>query len=258
MIYRNFIYDQKQSSVFAYIPNVACTNWKSVMRRLAGQPNWLKARVAHDPEASGLTLLSADDPLLGDLLAQEETLLLTMVRNPFTRVLSAYLDKIARRIDAQKTAERRPDRVFDDMVASIDAYRREMGSAAPEQISFEVFLRWVEAGQSPDCANEHWAPQSTLIGRWTDRFHGIGRFEAMDRDAPLILQSMGAAFPFPTQTDVRFPATDAADRIEQFFTDDAVERVRRIYAADFAAFGYPTTLDAARDVLPAMMPFPPS
>lgn len=48
MNYKNFIYDEARGFVFAYVPKVACTNWKSLLRFMAGEKDWLDNRRAHD------------------------------------------------------------------------------------------------------------------------------------------------------------------------------------------------------------------
>ena len=64
------------------------------------------------------------------------------VRNPYHRIVSAYLDKIA--------SGRRP------------RHRRLLGFGPNEQVTFLDFLRRISE-QEIDAMNRHWRPQSALI-----------------------------------------------------------------------------------------------
>ena len=44
--YRNFIYNAERGFVFAYVPKVACTNWKSLLRYMAGHDDWLDNKLS--------------------------------------------------------------------------------------------------------------------------------------------------------------------------------------------------------------------
>jgi hypothetical protein len=77
----------------------------------------------------------------------------TVVRNPYTRTLSAYLDKIERR-----------------------AVR------AGKESSFRDFL--LQAKKTPRFlySNAHWAPQSSLMLIPVEQFDFIGKVETLDQD----------------------------------------------------------------------------
>ena len=62
--YYNFIVNNDKKIVFAYVPKVACSNWKSIMRYLAGFSDYLDLTLAHDRSKSGLKYLSdIEDPI---------------------------------------------------------------------------------------------------------------------------------------------------------------------------------------------------
>lgn len=192
--YQNFILNSSPRFIFAYVPKVACTNWKSILRYLAGHADYLASGLAHSRDKGGLHYL---------LLAQPEAALLqdasvpkyAMVRNPYTRTLSAYLNKIENRL----SGPRFEDDVFATAIAEIESFRE--GTLDPRrhpQVDFEVFLRWIKASPSPWATNEHWAPQSTILGLPELRYDLMGRFEHMERDAPHLLSAMGCDIPLPT------------------------------------------------------------
>lgn len=74
-------------------PKNGCTYWKALLMRMNGHPSWNDAdpHSRHNPDINGLTWSTAglDTPSV----THEGNLAVMLVRNPITRVLSAYLDK---------------------------------------------------------------------------------------------------------------------------------------------------------------------
>jgi hypothetical protein len=99
------IHSKKANVIFGYVPKVACTNWKCILRYLDGHADYLDAQIAHDRKRSGLAYLS-ELPNGLDMLHDDSIPKLTCVRNPYTRVLSAYLNKVKPFALEGATAER--------------------------------------------------------------------------------------------------------------------------------------------------------
>lgn len=253
--YRNFIHCEAQGFVFAYVPKVACTNWKSVFRHLAGHADYLDSRLAHNRAEGGLRYLDLDGPdaaILDDPAVRK----FAMVRNPASRILSAYLNKVESRLGRPPGAGGDP--YFDSVLTAINQYRTQvLGDAAFPEVTFDVFLHWLENatgvrdGMAHLRADEHWQTQSVLL-RWPSvRFDMIGRFENMAADADALLRQMGCRIPFPTQQDVRFRPTEADRKLNLYLNPENTRIINRLFAADFAQFGYPPGEDAAMAGAPA-------
>jgi hypothetical protein len=135
----------------------------------------------------------------------------SVVRNPFTRTLSAYLDKIERR-----------------------ATRRG------EESSYNAFLDSLANGALYE--NAHWAPQCTLLLLPFEAFDFIGRVESLEEDLSHILARLGSKQPAAQITAETGNATGAAAKLREYYDDGAVARVRALYREDFERFGYATTL----------------
>jgi len=234
--YRNFIFDASHGVVFAYVPKVACSNWKCVMRHMAGLDDWLNTRLAHDRAAAGLVYLDQHPDATG-ILADPGVQKFACVRNPYTRLLSAYLNKIAQRLPGQPAADKKDH--FSTILTEIDAFRRAaLDPAQHPQVSFEVFLRWLAAGHSYFCRDEHWRPQADLLQIDTVEFTHIGRFETLTSDAADILARMGADLTFPSPADIRFAPSGTDEKFARYTTAPCRALVARLYARDFKAFGY--------------------
>jgi hypothetical protein len=240
MLRSHFIYMEKQAFVFAYIPKVACTNWKALLRHLSGFPDYLDSGLAHDKIRSGLVYLS-DVPQWEAILADPRIAKYSFVRNPYTRVLSAYLNKFEplTRGDGEWLGP-----YFSAVYQAIGAYRKSAGHA-DTRVSFEAFLDWLAHSGDPNVDNEHWVPQSRILSRHAVRYDFIGRFENLKADAAFLMDRMGTGVPFPTQESLDFPGTNSALQLATYYTSTEAALVQGIYASDFESFAYSRDLLAA-------------
>ncbi|CAN5675178.1 hypothetical protein BH23PSE1_BH23PSE1_16720 [soil metagenome] len=150
----------------------------------------------------------------------------TFVRDPYRRVLSAFADKIV---------QRRPQsRRFFAWLGGDDG--------APPR--FADFLRFLEAGGL--LTDAHWAPQCHLMLLPLERLDLVGRVESLETDLAHVLRAVfGTAAGAPVQSG---PRTDSHAMIARCYTPEAASSVERLYAADFAAFGYAMRSAAAGDL----------
>ncbi len=138
----------------------------------------------------------------------------TVVRNPYTRTLSAYLDKIERR-------------------AIRDG----------KESSFAGFLR--QAKQHPRFlySNAHWAPQSSLMLIPINEFDLIGKVESLDSDLALIKHRLRPDMEQPV-TSVTLNATGAGEKLRSYYNDELISLIQELYRDDFTTFGYSTEFPA--------------
>ena len=160
-----------------------------------GDPDAKQAKKAF-PRPSELTAAQME--------AFERCFKFTFVRDPYARVLSAYLDKV--RTGVKMTP-----------------------------ITFAEFCRYLAEGGLH--ANAHWAPQSSLLLLPIERFDFIGRVENMNEDLSHVFAHLGLKPGEPRLAGP--PATNARDLVEKEYTPECRETVRRLYRSDFELFGYP-------------------
>jgi hypothetical protein len=236
-LYSNFIYNEERGFVFAYVPKVACTNWKSIQRFMAGKEDWLDQRIAHDPIKSGLRYLS-HGKVAQEVLSNPKIKRLAMVRDPYSRALSAYLDKVERYIEF--LGKPFAGDYFQFVTADIDRFRKlRLDCKRFPAVNFEVFLLWLRDGGVRFTNDEHWAEQTTLLRHPRVTFDFIGRFENFSSDSEKLLSMMNCSEPLPSQEKINFPPTRAAERLAMYVTPLAQALIEEIYNEDFEAFGYP-------------------
>jgi hypothetical protein len=234
-VYKNFIYLEERNFIFAYVPKVACTNWKSLMRYMVGCEDWLDNKRAHDKVAGGLRYLDLQGPDV-KLVSNPDIKKYSMVRDPYSRILSAYLNKVESRLPVSHNT--REDE-FTDIVRNIDSFRRkELDVGEHPRISFRVFLLWLRDSGSWQTRNEHWAAQTRLLMYPETKFDFIGRFENLEEDSAHMLKEMGCTQRFPSQEEVRFAPTGAQSKVAQYYTPVELKLVKELFTGDFEAFGY--------------------
>lgn len=151
----------------------------------------------------------------------------TVVRNPYTRLLSAYLDKI---------------------VDGVGDYRRvvdALGKNNIKEVSFPEFIEFLENGGL--FANAHWTPQHALLPIGPERLSFVGRVETLDEDLRTLT---GALLPHAKYVGTRSREDrrrDSQTHLPDYYRADLAERVARLYADDFRIFGYSTALPASAD-----------
>jgi Sulfotransferase family len=137
------------------------------------------------------------------------------VRNPYTRIVACYLDKIVRRPGPK--------------------YRTEAGLPAGGRASLAEFLRAIER-QPPLAMNRHWRLQSVLIPRDVP-LDFVGRFEQLEEDLVSLFTRLGLQRNAPIDSR-QIHTTSAGARAEEFIGPKEKALIERIYAADFERFGY--------------------
>lgn len=138
-----------------------------------------------------------------------------LVRDPFSRTLSAYLDKIDRKYNQKE-----------------------------EKVSFKDFLKNLKQGKLH--SNLHWAPQTSIMLLPIKEFDFIGKFENLNQDLNFILSRITqskSATPF-INNDKNFhrkgpPSTSASDKVKNYYDDECEELVKQLFALDFQILEYP-------------------
>jgi hypothetical protein len=147
---------------------------------------------------------------------EREAFVFTVVRNPFSRVLSAYLDKVGR--------QRHQGRRF-------LAWAERHGQPG----DFLGFCRFLEAGGLD--LDMHWAPQADILCLPLSRFDFIGRVESLERDLSEVLGRLfGLRAVAASQR--RGTTTNATDRLAEAYGPEQRQIIARLYRRDFELFGY--------------------
>ncbi len=154
----------------------------------------------------------------------------TMVRNPYTRVLSAYLDKVSTGKGAYAGSHFRK--------------RFQVKGRIP---SFSEYLELI-ASEEPELLDQHFAPQVYTTFYPFIRYDFIGHMEEMENVFEW-MENWGVA-----REDFRPHATNAGKLVQQHYTSEDYDRVQSYFAADFEAFGYSDDPAVIAPIAPVKIP----
>lgn len=149
----------------------------------------------------------------------------TFVRNPLTRVLSCYLEKIENR----SWEGNRFKQYFTDQ---------------SEKPTFEEFVDFLDSGGL--YKNKHWAPQTSLLALPVEEYDHIGKLESYEEDFLHIADHLV----LDEEIDVKAyldrahddrdggGRTSASKKTDEYYSEQLIETVRRLYDDDFENFDY--------------------
>lgn len=216
-------YSKRHGFVYVETPKVACSTVKRTLQALEVADAAQVLPDPHDRTRSPLLRIRDDAQFIHDLL-NGRYLTFCFVRNPFTRVLAAYLDKLVN--NAWERERRLP----------------ELGFAPDARPTFLEFLESI-AQQPPEEMDIHWCPQSTLLSPERVPYDFVGRFENFEADFRRVLIALG--FLEPSILTENAHATASGNRVAQCIRGNERNVILQIYAEDFDRFLYSRRSDLA-------------
>jgi hypothetical protein len=229
-------YDQKKDIAYFETPKVACTSIKKYMQdQVNGGKRELKNKSdVHDRSKSPLRPISELPPEKIKEIFFGGVKRFTFVRNPYSRLLSGYLDKIV-------TNEWERKRHFE-----------LLGFSLNDKPSLEDVLLKLKSAREID-KDIHFAKQARLVCFGDVQFDYIGSFENFNRD----FATIKSAFYGDLDTDNyssfgKHHASNASEKLQDYFDDDTALLAREVYQNDFKAFGY--SLDLKDAIEPPELP----
>ena len=148
----------------------------------------------------------------------------TVVRNPWTRTLSAFLDKIAN--------------------GPQDKYGSIPGFGDNSQAGFEAFIAFLVSGGLH--ANHHWKPQNDALLLPASQFKSICRLEHLSTELPNALAKSGLTLPSTEQlqqphrieSNQQSKLTQASSKLSRYYSPTTIQAVADLYTPDFKLGSY--------------------
>jgi hypothetical protein len=234
----NFLVSSPRKFVYCPIAKVACTSLKLWMLEIAQEmpPRPFNEQIEAQRYALRKLGLRAANRILND----PEFFSFAFVRNPWSRVVSAYLNKFqsVNVTSARVIAKLRPDRKRADLTADVP---------------FREFIEFLARG-NPRKFDEHWRPQHLFLRDM--RLDFLGRFEHLSRDFGWVRERLEIDTPLPHHNPTPYGGqAEGQDCVadltaaklkrhgpfpdyRRFYTPRLRDLVGQIYAEDIKRFGY--------------------
>jgi hypothetical protein len=140
-----------------------------------------------------------------------------VIRNPYSRVLSAFLEKFR-----------------------LEQYRREHGEFLLTREGFAEFVAWLANGGLTK--DRHWNLQSDQMFLPLDKYDFVVEFDSFATGMKVVFDRTGLRPPedrlnrlYPSDVN---KLTGASSLIEEFYTVETASLVARLYRKDFESLGY--------------------
>jgi hypothetical protein len=209
--------------VYVETPKAGCSTIKDTLQRMELEYPDLVREEFEDIHRRNRSPLLSPSQVYGveRFINSKDYFVFCFVRNPYTRLLSAYLDKIVNDQPAKK---------------SILFSMGEDPSELSKKISFHEFLD-VICGQSIPTMNPHWRVQYYQTLQNCINYDFVGRLESFQEDFTYVLSNISDNYRNYYRPEVRH-ATNSNDLIEKYYNDGLIEKVYNKFKIDFDYFGY--------------------
>lgn len=213
----------KNKYIYAETPKVACSTIKATLQRIELEyPNLVKEDPDDIHERRYSPLLSPSQTCgLDRLINDPEYFVFCFVRNPYTRLLSAYIEKIQN----NKAAK-----------SEILSAMGEDPNDLAKPVTFEEFAD-VICRLDPIEMNPHWRIQYYQTFQDVIDYDFIGRLERFSDDAAYVLSRLCQNYKRYFRAEIRH-STNSNTLLPKYYTDDIKEKVYSKYIEDFEYFGY--------------------
>jgi hypothetical protein len=142
--------------------------------------------------------------------------LFTVVRNPYSRLASSYLDKIERGKRSRKVLQ-------------------ALGKPEGSEVKFLEFCHYLQNDGISD--DPHWYKQVDLVPCGIGLLDFVGHMETLDQDLTETLSRINGVAPSQLMNWAPHQ-TGANAKLSQLYCSESIQIVKRLYADDFSAFCY--------------------
>jgi len=251
-----YLYIKDKNMLYCAIPKNACTSIKSWLQALLGLPTDVNPQI--DPNIIKLLLSNYSDEEALRLLQSDKLFKFVFVRNPWTRVVSAFINKFLsyqqhlyvymKGHESVSIAEFHAN-YHEKFVANVIGILCPDDDSKIHGISFRDFLNYLMESDDSDL-NPHWKPQHRFIEGIDIDY--VGKVEAITQDFTRIQTAAGFYSPLPVKNTTRYNSSNGESLVDtpcslligkgfgydSFYDDTTIAMVDSRYGTDISMFGY--------------------
>lgn len=216
--------------LYCYVPKVGCTSWKTLLLFMSGHAFTNSAHDKANAVFPPLSHFGVDKAR--EILSEYKSFM--FVRNPFTRLLSAYRNKIT--VDGNDSWRKL---LYDWLTAT---YPREaqLYNASSKNFTFTHFVRFYLSSSDK---NEHWREIHKLCLPCHVHYDFIGIFDRLQEDSTYLISTInnGSHINLPYKQNKTNSSEDTS--LRRFYSNIAVDLLRQLMTdegvmTDMALFGF--------------------
>jgi hypothetical protein len=237
----DYLLDPQQRFIYCPIAKAACSSVKRWFLEISGDTRPFRG---HDDARLAEYTLRMQHGAALSLLRNERVFTFTFVRNPWSRLVSAYLNKC---LTLNKISER-----FLRSLGQGNEVEQGRVLRLQPTVTFRQFVHFLSTGNSRQF-DVHWRPQYLFLR--DNRFDFIGRVEQLENDFAKVSARLGIDHPLGHINVTRYDRQSSDDIVadctpqqlqargaypdyRQFYPPDLQQLVGQIYARDIELFGY--------------------
>jgi hypothetical protein len=221
--------------IYVNIPKCASTTVRAFLTQLIGRKPASTTDAQHNRRISGLKApRHVGFAKFHQIAIAPDTLRFSFVRNPYSRLVSAWADKFQNKPLVQGVL------IIDEYLnhrAIIDGSLPYGGDA---RLTFPEFVTYATA-TADSRVNVHWQLQDDILSMPGIAFDLIGRVESFSTDFLRVLDHVNASAHL-RQAVHGAQNVSRRERWGDYFTPELAERVYRAYERDFDRLHYPRTV----------------
>lgn len=228
--YSTFVSIPKRYMYFE-VPKAACTKMKELLSTLENGPpvellvgNLLETRrdmFIHDRKNVPLpSLVDLDEKTQKEVLESPNILRMTFVRNPYTRLLSAWKNKVM-------VCEPGYEQVYIDVKGSLPPLSKK------SLVTFDQFVEYISTRCDLRTCNPHWRRQCDHLFLSALNFSFIGKIENMAEGLRHFEQHLGLGHALTAHARNSSPGFDG-----EGYDKTLADKVHLLYQSDFDTLGY--------------------
>ena len=222
-IANNCLINHKYKIIYCPIAKNACTLFKNMM--VEHSKDRERYRNSHEDIHHYASIRKDTAVALDNLdyLERSDYFKFAILRNPFERLVSAYLDKIVKHEITEFFAQ--------ELIKKVQQYLTQQYDLE-QSISFQEFIQYIANTQDNDL-DEHWKTQFSLIGRGWLKFDYLGQFEQLDR----VIEDLENRFGFKITTNV-INNHNRSDHITHYISDISPGEYHTKYPQELRDFNF--------------------